>query len=486
MTKTLKCKVGVHQWGGSQWEDKNGKCTESHICNHCMKVIVLQSMNHTWSEWKWEADKCEQSRQCKRCLTSETRPLHDWGEWNLTENADNKVQESRQCKRCFTSETRISPEQEKIAKHISILKAGQPIYDSMNDPKNAARDALKQIGVPAVLPLLADARECRGFPLALILKSLGDIGDLRAFDLFMIHIKSPEWGIRSAAAYGLGQVGKSEATQVLIESLGDSNTVVCEEAAKALGNLKDRRAVEPLMIFARAHQGHGRQRAVTSLGNLNDDRAIDLLIEIASEDHDEFTRRDATAALAKFPPNAIALLNEKLKQQAVKVSPTGHDIYDLMHAPVKQSDEEHPTTLENSEAVLFYATYSDFKNSWVLQIPTGPGRYQYRRIRIDPEQSPDRVVYEILQKAPGWSLSLDSMDRLYNLVTSGEQFDGNNPIRIETYADIYQDRKKDWYLSVHVSREADQRFQISIIDENIGATVKDMIAAAGLHLMTKR
>jgi len=92
----------------------------------------------------------------------------------------------------------------------------------------------------------------------------------------------------------------SDMVEKLIESLNDKEPPVRWEAAMKLGDLKDNRAVVPLIsaLLADAHP-YVRRRAAFALGELHDMRATDALIK-ALHDEDSFVDRLASEALEKI------------------------------------------------------------------------------------------------------------------------------------------------------------------------------------------
>ena len=110
--------------------------------------------------------------------------------------------------------------------------------------------------------------------------------------------------------------------KVKIKFTGDFNDVVHalqgpdddtrEEAARALGELKDPRAVTPL-ISALGDQNHFvRREAAKSLGRLGDERAIPALIQ-ALKDDDRAGREGAAEGLADMKEKALGPLISALK-----------------------------------------------------------------------------------------------------------------------------------------------------------------------------
>lgn len=99
--------------------------------------------------------------------------------------------------------------------------------------------------------------------------------------------KDPD--VREDAASALGEIGNSKAVEPLIKALEDSGNVVRRYAAEALGKIGDKRAVEPLIkalkdshykVCNNAADSDYRMRdsAAEALGKIGDKRAFELLI----------------------------------------------------------------------------------------------------------------------------------------------------------------------------------------------------------------
>ncbi|HYA86903.1 MAG TPA: ankyrin repeat domain-containing protein [Nitrospirota bacterium] len=97
-----------------------------------------------------------------------------------------------------------------------------------------------------------------------------------------------------------GNKAEDRLVEKLLESLKDKEPPVRWEAAMQLGDLKDNRAVVPL-INALLSDDHPyvRRRAAFALGELHDLRALDALIK-ALHDEDSFVSRLASEALEKI------------------------------------------------------------------------------------------------------------------------------------------------------------------------------------------
>ena len=170
---------------------------------------------------------------------------------------------------------------------IEALKVGD-FYDITwgnakfdEDAREAARDALVNIGEPAV-------------------ESLIDV------------LKGEDSNIKKYAAMALGQIGDLKALEPLIKALSDEEDVVRFNAAQALINIGDSRAVGPLIIALDDEISGVRWSAAMALGNIGDTRAVEPLME-ALGDKDDIVQANAANALGMIGEPAIDSLFKALE-----------------------------------------------------------------------------------------------------------------------------------------------------------------------------
>jgi HEAT repeat protein len=126
---------------------------------------------------------------------------------------------------------------------------------------------------------------------------------------------------RCLAAEALGMIGGEEATEGLIQVLDlcdldllDPQVRFAEEtvrnqAARQLGILGDKRAIEPLLECLRKNHSRG---AAEALASFREERAIPYIIEMLEDD---YAREAASNALLKFDKEAVLPLIETLTTQ---------------------------------------------------------------------------------------------------------------------------------------------------------------------------
>jgi len=125
----------------------------------------------------------------------------------------------------------------------------------------------------------------------------------QAIPALMTALDGDNLDMQQAAAKALGQLGDTRAVEPLIAALHeDRNSNVRQAAAEALGQLGDTRAVEPLIAALRHPIPvlYVQQAAAKALGQLGDTRATDPLVDTALRDRDLDVRQAATTALKRL------------------------------------------------------------------------------------------------------------------------------------------------------------------------------------------
>lgn len=124
-------------------------------------------------------------------------------------------------------------------------------------------------------------------------------GDKRAVEaiITLVTNEAESTRVRSSSVAALGQMRDKRAVEPLLAIL--SNSPIRSEAISALGWLRDNRAVVPLIDILSDPEGHIRDRAAISLGLLGDSRAVAPLIKmLQTEEVDK--RADAARALGRI------------------------------------------------------------------------------------------------------------------------------------------------------------------------------------------
>ena len=183
-------------------------------------------------------------------------------------------------------------------------QADDPIADFIKDSSQGDPNACRRVAalgagvVEQLIPLCAASKKR---PLNLrtnAIRALGQIGDARAVEPLVELLQDAEKLIRIEAATALGQLHDLRAVKPLIVVLG-TDYALSSAAAKSLGQLGDSRAVEPLIHMLDDCYECGREAAAEALGRLRDERAVPHLLK-ALNNEDMATRRIAAQALGQI------------------------------------------------------------------------------------------------------------------------------------------------------------------------------------------
>jgi len=110
-------------------------------------------------------------------------------------------------------------------------------------------------------------------------RALGGIKDARAVEPLIGALKDKEWPVRWSAASALGKIKDTRAVEPLIGALRDIDELVRCDAAWALGKIDEARAVEPLIGALKDKEWPVRYNAACALAEISDARANEALID---------------------------------------------------------------------------------------------------------------------------------------------------------------------------------------------------------------
>src|SRR5712692_3947016 len=175
-------------------------------------------------------------------------------------------------------------------------------------------------------------------------QALIKLADPAATDALIEALQDDYWSVRMHASHALARIGGSRVVEALIPMLGDSikecrdgavddfaaigaaagerlvaalrdeRWRVREGAAKALGLIKDRRAVDGLIAALRDRDGSVRTIAAEALGRIGDPKTIKGLMAWF-KDNSKLVRVAATIALMQIGEATVEPLMEGLKDE---------------------------------------------------------------------------------------------------------------------------------------------------------------------------
>ena len=179
-------------------------------------------------------------------------------------------------------------------------RAVEPLMAALNDEhpdvRSNAAEALGEIkdprAVEALIRALSDPTLSRPAAWA-----LGEIRDVRAIPALIQSLDYSEQNVRENAAAALVRFG-AHVVDPLIAILKTGNVDAKQNAAWALGEIKDNRATIPLMDLLKHENMLVRSKAIESLGTLASPLAHDALVSMV-RDSKPLVRAKAVQALAQ-------------------------------------------------------------------------------------------------------------------------------------------------------------------------------------------
>jgi HEAT repeat protein len=180
-------------------------------------------------------------------------------------------------------------------------------------PGQEARKALVKIGKPAVEHLLLALQDKDWLIRSGAAWVLGEIKDKRALEP-LDKLMRTDKNIVVVPYYAAEALGKIDIER-LIAALRDEDSRIREIAAEGLGRLKDARAVEPLLSALLDKKKEVRRAAAEALGKIKSPKAVKPLID-ALQDTDGYVREHAALALGEIKdPGAVAPLIAALQHK---------------------------------------------------------------------------------------------------------------------------------------------------------------------------
>lgn len=126
-----------------------------------------------------------------------------------------------------------------------------------------------------------------------------EIKNYKAVEPLMAIINDPIYQVRENAVIALGQIGDSRSVNPLLFALNDSVPSVREYTAWALGEVGNNKAAKTLIMALKDADSNVRANAAGALGKIGDVRAINHLIALMN-DEDVMVQQNATIALGKI------------------------------------------------------------------------------------------------------------------------------------------------------------------------------------------
>jgi|CZKF01.1.fsa_nt_gi HEAT repeat protein len=182
------------------------------------------------------------------------------------------------------------------------------------DVAQKAADALGNLGAPALDGLMAafKDKDLNGYAAPGLVKM-----GAPAVDALVAAMKDPDADVRWEAANALGEIKDPRAVPPLLEALQAKD--LQWHAAYALGKIKDPRAVEPLIAALQNKDAEFREQVASALGEIKDPRADAALIAALKDPEPKVLHAAANALGLINDPQAVNILLTALREHNVEV-----------------------------------------------------------------------------------------------------------------------------------------------------------------------
>lgn len=130
----------------------------------------------------------------------------------------------------------------------------------------------------------------------------------------------PDSGVRAQAAEALGNIKNRTATPALVRALSDENKNVKSSVIIALGYMRDKKAVDPLLSFLGKEKNTGLKiSAVNVLGVIGDERALPTFVKLLKDENPRIKTISAQALGRLRKPAAVEPLLKSSRDKTQKV-----------------------------------------------------------------------------------------------------------------------------------------------------------------------
>jgi HEAT repeat protein len=216
---------------------------------------------------------------------------------------------------------------------IGDPRAAEPLLVALNswdvgvglERREAAAQALIQIGPAAVEPLVAALKLRSTGQSNIVEEVLGKIdrnwmrskAAKEAVPAFVATLRdNKDAGVRSNAARALGEIGDPLAVEPLVAALKDKDGSVRSEAVHALETLGDPRAIEPLVAALKDNEHYVRLSAAKALAKSGDVRAVRPLVDLITHVYTD----EAVVLRVSRAEDAVKYLQQVLEHAAADIA----------------------------------------------------------------------------------------------------------------------------------------------------------------------
>jgi len=192
-------------------------------------------------------------------------------------------------------------------------------------------------------------------------EKLGQLGDKRAIEYLLKGIKDENFEVRMYSARSLGKLADETLVEKLINTLKDSNEYLRDQTVEVLVNMGSI-AVPPLINILKSNNWMLPYCAVKALGRIRDERALKALVDLLGDDRNVYVQRAVVESLEKIGEEVEDELARGLehevwyvKEKAAKIlakKGTPKSIEILEKAIEKESDEKLKLSLQECLGTL--------------------------------------------------------------------------------------------------------------------------------------
>jgi HEAT repeat protein len=183
---------------------------------------------------------------------------------------------------------------------------------------------LASLGYSAIEPLLVALQDRDEVTRAIAAEALGEAGDRRAVLPLVRVLHDTSSIVRKKSAEALGLLGNRRAVPALIKVIDDREKEVSYYAEVSLGKLHDRRALTPLIkALDRKETIDG---AIEALKEMKDPRAVKPLMKLLDSEGKETSSHAASALGEIGDPVCVPHLVEKIRKNRWDEGKTGRHI----------------------------------------------------------------------------------------------------------------------------------------------------------------
>jgi len=178
--------------------------------------------------------------------------------------------------------------------------AGEITIKDKTSPSEQASVALKKIGKLALESWIAALKDEHSKIREEAAMALGDLKEISAVEPLIATLKDEDDDVRRHSAISLGKIKDNRAVEYLLEAIRyDDSLGVQIEAAGALGKIKDGRAIKPLITaFKDKDNPMFQEYALKALIEMGRLAVEPLIFELKNDDWE--IRRDAAEALGEI------------------------------------------------------------------------------------------------------------------------------------------------------------------------------------------